>query len=788
MSTIAAYRAAQWVPIIGTILFLKASLPELILILPGLVKPFLLKSYFAIHEAVTLIWSNYNLLFLTVILLRYFRLAVNLFAYLFVYQHDEIPEHPTVTSDMAHVIIPTAEPTNSDFFRCVLSVLEKRPGWITVVTAHRDQTAQAREVLANLPVQHHTLISVTTGPMANKRQQVAHVIRGLARNREQNKDVLVVLVDDHVWWPSAKFLSAVIAPFEDPNVGIVAMHKRPERARGNGFSDSLLNFIACLYLERHNFEVCSSNAIDGSAFVVSGRTCVLRASIVMEDDFLTEYLDEHFFFGKFGPLNPDDDNYITRYMVRNNWDIKWQHQPEALMETSLGVAGGYTKFWGQIQRWARSQWRSNPCTVFTDGSIWRRGQFWGACGHIMSFLNFALVWDSLIIYLWSQSSYAGFKFYQAALLILGSKFVKVAPFFWHNPQDLWLFPFQVLFGYFHSFVKLWALLTFYDHSWSGRNLAALDNDNDGPDDGPDGGPDDGHNGGSDDNNAGDDQDSNGDDEDDSDNDGFRRKSFAPSSSQSWKKASSKNSNYGKSTDLWTDGNTVVCYRPVAYQHESQFAKISTPWGYTNLSETHQVPANVREGHYTSSISQGFYGTPRTTIRSSSQPRNDRAISEPVTRITGYTATNENPRGRTLSRDYVPQTSKQDSLPPTLYTRGVDLEHTSAACEFKTPPRTQYYPRVPDAPRKTSIALQGANTSPFQDKDVSVRRLELLRGPIGKVPKYAYNRQFPRGDDCQRTHPDASYLSVRKGSSTRRCRSPQPNRYSVVSGRSRLQGR
>lgn len=778
MSTLAAIQTAQWVPVLGVIIFLKAVAPELILTFPGSAKHFLFNFYLAIHELVTVIWSDYSLLFLTVLLFRYFRLAVNLFAFLFLYQHDEIPEHPTITSDSAHVIIPTAEPTNSDFFRCVLSVLEKRPGWITIVTAHPDQTAQAREVLANLPRQNHTIIRVTTGPMANKRQQIAHVLRGLAANREQNKDVMVVLVDDHVWWPSAKFLSAVLAPFEDPKVGIVAMHKRPERARGDGFADSLLNFIACLYLERHNFEICASNAIDGSAFVVSGRTSVVRASIVMEDDFLDGYLGEHFFFGKYGPLNPDDDNYITRYIVRNNWDIKWQHSPEALMETSLGVAGGYKKFWGQIQRWARSQWRSNPCTVFTDGSIWRRGQLWGAFGHLMSFINFAVFWDSLIVYLWSQSSYVDFKFYHVVLLILGSKFVKQAPFFYHNPQDLWLFPLSVLFGYFHSFVKLWALLTFYDHSWSGRNLAIMENQND-----------DGNDDDSNDDDGDDSSDDDDDDDDDDSDDGYGGRFPTASPSPSLKRPTSWFSSkplLSGFTDEHRSGLGASTYTSGKPVHST----IITPWGNTKTSNRHELPANVREGQYSSS-SSSFYGTPRTTLRSTSQLRDDGSAGNLVAETTNYAADNHS-RGRTPSRENTgltmtssQQTANQNMFQRTIYTRGASRSSTSPVHEVKTPPRTQYYPRVPDAPRKTSIAFIGANPSPFQDEDVSPRRHELLRGQIGKVPKFVYNREFPRGDDCQRTHPDASYLSVRRGSSTKRCRSPQPNRYPVVSGRPRM---
>lgn len=61
----------------------------------------------------------------------------------------------------------------------------------------------------------------------------------------------------------------------------------------------------------------------------------------------------------------------------------------------------------------------------------------------------------------------------AALLvwILASKLVKIAPHFCARPADLVWLPAYVLFAYAHSFIKLYCALTFYNHSWNGRNLA-----------------------------------------------------------------------------------------------------------------------------------------------------------------------------------------------------------------------------------------------------------------------------------------------------------------------------
>lgn len=780
MPLLSPFRVAPLATFMGILFFIQFMLPEIIDTLPKSTAYSLLNLFVGCWEIVTFIWSDYNLLLLAVLFLRYFRTLLSTYACLFLNKPDGIPEHPTVTSEMVHVIIATIEPSNSDFSRCVMSVLEKRPGWITVVTANQQQTAEARQVLANLPAQKHTSVKVTTGPMANKRRQLAHVLRRLAQNCQENRDVLIVFMDDHVWWPSPSFLSAVIAPFEDPKIGIVGMHKRAERKRGKSFADSLLNFIACLYLERHNFDVCASNAIDGSAFVVSGRTCAVRASIVMEDEFINGFIDERFFFGRYGPLNPDDDNYITRYIIRKGWNIKWQNQIEALMLTSLGVVSGYTKFYGQLQRWARSQWRSNSRAVFADRSIWRRGYVWGGIVLCSTFTSFALFWDPLIVYLWYRSSYIGFTAHHLVFLIVGSKFVKVAPFFYHNPNDILLYPFQVLFTYFHSLIKLWALFTFYDHSWGGRNLAAVGNrvaaDND------------------------------ADDNDDDDHwkgpnnctsfspidSSFSARDFGPQSQPQGGTSGKVDSQ--PATDFMADVDSKRIGH--SYKQPHVQTRFSTSWGSVRTHNKHDTPANVDEGQYSSPGSMNNFspipaprlrrdsmrsgpGTPLLPRPATKQPTvrmkvgNGRSTSENRRSSAGYLGDDELPRGRSLSGDDDSSglTPDRDRSSHSLHAYDLGLGHPYPKHDISP---TRYYPQAPDVPRKTSIVFK--KTSPI--------------GYLESVgTKFVYARDFPRGDDCLRTHPDGTYLSVPRGSREdkvrKRCRSPEPSWRPIIPNRPRI---
>jgi hypothetical protein len=231
--------------------------------------------------------------------------------------------------------------------------------------------------------------------------------------------------------------------------------------------------LGATYLMRHNFEIRATNTVDGGVFVVSARTCALRTSILRHPEFLPGYTNEKFFFGIFGPLNPDDDNYNTRFAVRHGWKIKIQYTDETVMETAIGTQRPVaTKFLGQCRRWARTTWRSNLCSLTTDRSVWVSQPYCVYAVYLTSLTNFAAITDPLLIYLFTRSSAHTSPATLACLVswILFTKLTKIFPYFRDHPQDIWLFPAYLAFAYFHSLIKLWALLTFWNCSWSGRRL------------------------------------------------------------------------------------------------------------------------------------------------------------------------------------------------------------------------------------------------------------------------------------------------------------------------------
>lgn len=283
-----------------------------------------------------------------------------------------------------------------------------------------------------------------------------------------------MLCDDHVFWPR-NFLPSILAPFEDPNVGCVGTRKRVRRTVSNFSLAGFWNLLGCLYLERHNFEIAATNAIDGGVFVISGRTSAHRTEILQPQSFRNGFLNDYILFGLIGPLNADDDNFITRWMVNHGWKLKIQYSEDACIETTLGE---YPKFLSQCMRWARTTWRSNPLSLLSRRT-WTTQPWSIYAVFLTSFINFALFYDialltTLRIYLTDPASSRPVTpvtgLLTLCLWILCSKLVKPWPHFRRHPRDLAYLPGYILFGYFHSLLKLWALLTFWNVAWGSRPL------------------------------------------------------------------------------------------------------------------------------------------------------------------------------------------------------------------------------------------------------------------------------------------------------------------------------
>ncbi|POS70603.1 capsule polysaccharide synthase Cps1 [Diaporthe helianthi] len=423
------------------------------------VVPFLLLGDFEFGNLIV----NATVAFWSLFAFRYFRLAVNIFSYLVWYKPSPIPANPSYTSRDVSVLIPTVE-TNEAFLNCVRSFCVNNPAYVFIITVGQELRAQIDESLQKLRLEYPTVnIQVHSTNAANKRRQIETVIP-LIQTR------LTSMADANVIW-GPRFLRSALAPFEDPNICLVGTNKRVRRVRGAGLSASFWNFIGCLYLERHNFECRAQNAISGEVFVISGRTNVIRTAIIQDPHFRAGYVNERFLLGKLGPLAADDDNFIVRWILKQGGGIKFQYDDDACVD--IAPIGEYPRFLSQCLRWARTTWRSNPAALKVS-RVWISQPYSVYSIYLASFFNFAIVIDPLLVYLLFHSGYVNESNWTNVWLlvtwILCSKMVKLITYFHRERQDLLFFPFYILFSYYHSWIKFWALLTFWDVAWSGRNI------------------------------------------------------------------------------------------------------------------------------------------------------------------------------------------------------------------------------------------------------------------------------------------------------------------------------
>ncbi|EXJ55818.1 hypothetical protein A1O7_08748 [Cladophialophora yegresii CBS 114405] len=335
-----------------------------------------------------------------------------------------------------------------------------------IVAVGAEQEKQVWSIITPFVRRHPDIcFKVSHSDVANKRRQVALAIASITTR-------IIVLCDDHVVWASPRFLAAALAPFEeDPSVGGVGTMKHVIRHSGIGLFRGFWNVMGALYLERHNFEHRASNAVDGGVAVISGRTCLYRTTILQDPALLAGYLNETFLFGLLVPLNADDDNYLTRALVKGNWKIKFQDTNDALILCDVGV---YPKFLQQCLRWARTTFRSNLCSLLTDRSVYGAHPWSVYALMISQMVNFALFYDGAMVWTLTRTDFCSQSVLKALCVwILISKLPKLLPYFWRHPRDLIYLPTYYIFAYFHSLIKLWALLTFWDVQWSGRDLASI---------------------------------------------------------------------------------------------------------------------------------------------------------------------------------------------------------------------------------------------------------------------------------------------------------------------------
>lgn len=303
---------------------------------------FLLLQFFSILGSLT----AEDVIFLLLFLFRYTRTIVHFITGVFLYRLAlKMNDKPRYPNHNAAVIIPTVDPHTDAFLRCCDTILANGPRVLVIVTVGIELERDVRKLIKDQDYESRfpaIKFFVAHTDKANKRRQVARASEFL----EPGETPVTLCVDDHVYW-GPRFLSTLMPAFDDPKVGLVGTNKKVIRDTSGGLWHSFTNFVACLYLARHNFQIRSEPYIDGGIFVVSSRTSAIRTEILQHGGFNQGYQNEMYMFGLLGPLNPDDDNYTTRWVLRNGWKVRIQYSEDCKIVTPLGEPH---KFYGQVLR------------------------------------------------------------------------------------------------------------------------------------------------------------------------------------------------------------------------------------------------------------------------------------------------------------------------------------------------------------------------------------------------------------------------------------------------------
>jgi hypothetical protein len=438
---------------------------------------------------------------------RYWRTLTNIFFW-FRYRPATSSNFPEMMPYDCTVVVPTVGPRGNQVYdEMVAAILMNKPLRLIFSTntdsAAKDVEERLPTILSDIrsghtiyqlnhklaPIDPQTEIVVLNAQISNKRQQVVHAFSRV------ETEVLVMVDDTAIWNPG--FLMAALPAFDNTKVGFVGTRKWVKRLPRawdsslplnrnlwNSYWEGFWNCMGGLYLVRHNFEIRATNAADGGVFCVSGRSSLIRTSIVNNPTFKNAFLNEYILrfspgFPGWGPVNADDDNFITRWVINSGWDVKIQSSEAATMTTVIGQYPQNFKFISQCTRWSRTTFRQNPIALFADRTVWHKWPLTVWTTLFPWLYNAAFIWDSLLVYtLYSsdwlqQSTHPRLALWSLVGFIWATKLVKTVPWFWAYPMDFVLYymiPAYPLFAYYHSFLKVFTAFTFWDLAWSGRRL------------------------------------------------------------------------------------------------------------------------------------------------------------------------------------------------------------------------------------------------------------------------------------------------------------------------------
>jgi cellulose synthase/poly-beta-1,6-N-acetylglucosamine synthase-like glycosyltransferase len=362
------------------------------------------------------------------------------------------------TSDVT-LVIPTIDTDEEAMHEAMRSWVLNEPAEIIIVTVGEGTQKELKRIAATSIAADITRVLRVEG-RANKRIQLVLGIKAA-------RTPLVCFTDDDAIW-NANFLRWLLVPFNDPRMGGTGSN---QIMRPNDLTKppTVFERIADMRLSGRMLEAAASTFYDGSVSCLSGRTALYHKRI-LTDSFAQEFTEEKW-RNKY-QLISGDDKFMTRWIVKHDWNMSMQISPECTLATTFKADG---KFFMQILRWTRNTWRSDCKSLILERNIWNRYPVQAVlmCDRMIS--PFTLM-SGPILFMLSLILIRNFESWRDVvtalciyiLWVLVSRTLRMLPHFYRCPEDITYLFYFVIYQYYFAMLKLYALFTLHVTAWGSR--------------------------------------------------------------------------------------------------------------------------------------------------------------------------------------------------------------------------------------------------------------------------------------------------------------------------------
>lgn len=225
--------------------------------------------------------------------------------------------------------------------------------------------------------------------------------------------------------------------------------------------------LAGFRLTIRNIEIAASTHIDGGVCCLSGRTAAYRTCILQDPQFQYEFTHD-FWLGKY-PLNSGDDKFLTRWMVFHGWNTYVQICKEAEL---LSTFKNNWRFVKQVLRWTRNTWRSDFRSLFMERKIWSRHPYVAFTMVDKIFNPITLLSGPISVVVMAAEGKFHLPLWDIIISyvvwLMLTRIIKLLPHLFRRPQDVIWVPAFLIFGYYFSIMKIYALFTLHEVGWGTR--------------------------------------------------------------------------------------------------------------------------------------------------------------------------------------------------------------------------------------------------------------------------------------------------------------------------------